>query len=203
MMPEILKTLKMMVWTSANKECGITTADKLERLISYAISVKNLSCTLEASGMKNHFTNFIVMQELVSKLPAQIKLNWTLHIGEYFPTDYLIWRKLQLMSLKHFKKGKRKFKCSRNITHMPAYKGMDKSIEKSKCGLCNRFHTFAECVKFASLKLFKRWNFIKANKLFCCCLKKHSQFQCSFSKCLVDDCEFKHHKLLHKLFATY
>ena len=211
--PEILKTLKMMFGRPEiiinSLICKIRNeasprADKLESLISYAIAVKNLSATMEASGMNNHLTNPILMQELVSKLPAQIKLNWALHIGEEV-SDIAIFSKW-LFNLAEaatrVTEAPISSKISANLhahdTDKPAYKGKDQTVEKSKCGLCNRFHTLAECDKFATLKLFERWNFVKANKLCRSCLKKHGQFQCSFPKCPVDDCEAKHHKLLHK-----
>ncbi|XP_053698929.1 uncharacterized protein LOC128745887 [Sabethes cyaneus] len=54
-------------------------ADKLETLIHFGLAVQNLCGHMEAVGMTNHLSNPILLQELVDKLPANIKFSWALH----------------------------------------------------------------------------------------------------------------------------
>lgn len=59
---------------------AVLKSDKLDDLISYAISVRNLCSTLEAFGLEAHKNNPLFLQELVDKLPTQTKLNWDMYI---------------------------------------------------------------------------------------------------------------------------
>ncbi|XP_053686668.1 uncharacterized protein LOC128736214 [Sabethes cyaneus] len=54
-------------------------AEKLETLIHFGLAVQNLCGHMEAVGMTNHLSNPILLQELVDKLPANIKFSWALH----------------------------------------------------------------------------------------------------------------------------
>ena len=75
---EVIRTLKMMfgrpeiiISSLLDKIRSETTlkSDKLDGLISYAISVRNLCSTLDASGLEAHKNNPLLLQELVDKLP--------------------------------------------------------------------------------------------------------------------------------------
>ncbi|XP_055635162.1 uncharacterized protein LOC129775027 [Toxorhynchites rutilus septentrionalis] len=54
--------------------------EKLEILIDLGMSVRNLTQHLVASGQQAHLSNPVLLQELVGKLPANIKLQWAQHI---------------------------------------------------------------------------------------------------------------------------
>lgn len=50
--------------------------EKLESIISFASSVQNLCCTMEASGLLTHMTNPTLLVELTDRLPPQMRLSW-------------------------------------------------------------------------------------------------------------------------------
>lgn len=52
--------------------------EKLKSLIAFALSVQNLCCTMEVSGLMSHITNPTVMVELTDRTPAQMRLNWAI-----------------------------------------------------------------------------------------------------------------------------
>lgn len=58
-------------------------ADKLETIISFALSVENLCATMETSGLISYLQNPSLLKELVDKLPAQMRLNWALYKSNF------------------------------------------------------------------------------------------------------------------------
>lgn len=54
-------------------------ADRLETLVGFGLAVQNLCGHLKAIGLDQHLSNPMLLQELVDKLPANVKLSWALH----------------------------------------------------------------------------------------------------------------------------
>lgn len=54
-------------------------ADKLESLVNFGLVVQNLCAHLKAVGMENYLRNPSLMQELVDKLPANVRLDWAMY----------------------------------------------------------------------------------------------------------------------------
>ena len=73
--------------------------------------------------------------------------------------------------------------------------------ESKPCEFCNQPHHLTRCPEFATLKHFKRMEFVKKRGLCFCCLNPGRQALSCFSKitCTVEGCKFpNHHSLLHK-----
>ncbi|XP_062714715.1 uncharacterized protein LOC134291230 [Aedes albopictus] len=54
-------------------------SERLETLISFGLVVQNLCAHLKAVGLDWHLSNPSLLQELVDKLPANVKFNWALY----------------------------------------------------------------------------------------------------------------------------
>lgn len=54
-------------------------SDSIEKLVDYALAVQNLCSTIDACGRKEYMRDVTLMQDLVSKLPPAIKLDWARH----------------------------------------------------------------------------------------------------------------------------
>lgn len=54
-------------------------ADKLNTLVDFALSVKNVCATLEQAQLHNHLSNPALIQELVEKLLTNFKIDWAKH----------------------------------------------------------------------------------------------------------------------------
>lgn len=50
--------------------------ERLDTLIDFGLAVENLVVHLQAAKQENHLTNPVLLQELVMKLPAQLRLDW-------------------------------------------------------------------------------------------------------------------------------
>lgn len=86
--PTIIQTLRLLygrpeliINTLLKKirEVSAPKPDKLETLISFGIAVQNFCGHLQAAGQQQHLSNPVLIQELVDKLPANIKLDWALY----------------------------------------------------------------------------------------------------------------------------
>lgn len=87
MVPEVIESLRMLF---GRPEIIINSLlikirnepapkeDRLDTLINYALAVQNLSSSITASGLVAHQNNLMLLQELLDKLPAQIRLNWAM-----------------------------------------------------------------------------------------------------------------------------
>lgn len=53
--------------------------EKLETLVNFGLVVRNLCAHLVSAGQEMHLANPILLQELVDKLPANVKLGWAMH----------------------------------------------------------------------------------------------------------------------------
>ncbi|XP_062556699.1 uncharacterized protein LOC134221525 [Armigeres subalbatus] len=53
--------------------------EKLDSLVNFGLVVRNLCAHLVSTGQQMHLANPILLQELVDKLPANIKLGWAMH----------------------------------------------------------------------------------------------------------------------------
>lgn len=54
-------------------------ADRLDSIVDLSLSVQNLCAVIDATNMQAYRVNPCLLEELVQKLPAQMKLNWSMH----------------------------------------------------------------------------------------------------------------------------
>jgi len=80
MVPEIIHTLQMcngrleLVLQTMLDKARKMPPPKDKPLIEYAICVRNICSTMEACELVAHMSNPLFVQELVEKLPSQVKL---------------------------------------------------------------------------------------------------------------------------------
>ena len=60
--------------------------DKVETLMKFALSVQNLYATLEASSLEAHLNNPVLLQNLIDKLPTELKYNWAMYKRQFAVT---------------------------------------------------------------------------------------------------------------------
>lgn len=87
--PDVIKTLQTLYGhpeVIINKlirnvrESPTPKADKLEMLLEFGITVRNLTQHLIATEHHAHLMNPILLQEIIEKLPANVKLQWAQYI---------------------------------------------------------------------------------------------------------------------------
>ncbi|XP_073821618.1 uncharacterized protein [Musca autumnalis] len=169
--------------------------DRLDSIIEYALTIKNICSTMEACDMKAHLNNPMLVKTLVDKLPNNHKLSWAMHqkdssvpIVKVF-SDWIYniaAAASQVVSPITSKKG-----ASVN-THQ--HSGPKKPI----CFSCkSEAHKIQSCGEFQSLNLEARWKIVKENKLCRQCLNSHRRKCFSNKVCEIGGCKAKHHPLLH------
>ncbi|XP_055622405.1 uncharacterized protein LOC129765971 [Toxorhynchites rutilus septentrionalis] len=86
--PHVIATLEMMygrpellIHTLLQKVRSVPPPkhDRLDSLIAFGVAVQNLCDHLEAGGQHAHYNNPMLLSELVEKLPANLKLDWSLY----------------------------------------------------------------------------------------------------------------------------
>ncbi|XP_073821661.1 uncharacterized protein [Musca autumnalis] len=169
--------------------------DRLDSIIEYALTIKNICSTMEACDMKAHLNNPMLVKTLVDKLPNNHKLSWAMHqkdsnvpIVKVF-SDWIYniaAAASQVVSPITSKKG-----ASVN-THQ------DSGPRKPTCFSCkSEAHKIQSCGEFQSLNLEARWKIVKENKLCRQCLNSHRRKCFSNKVCEIGGCKAKHHPLLH------
>ncbi|XP_062538821.1 uncharacterized protein LOC134207119 [Armigeres subalbatus] len=199
--------------------------DKLESLISFGLACQNLCGHLRASGQEAHFSNPALLQELVSKLPANIKLDWalfkqkcpTVYLGTF--GNYMAQLVIAASDVASYQpstealvgsdKGKGKEKLYVN-THAsghpvdnvgkrnPPNNSEGKQYQPKPCQICGKQgHKVRDCDDFKKCNLEERWKRVQEHYLCRRCLTAHGKFPCKATSCGMEGCEERHHKLLH------
>ncbi|XP_075167653.1 uncharacterized protein LOC142239764 [Haematobia irritans] len=170
--------------------------DRLDSLIEYALTVRNICSTMEACNLVAHLNNPMLVKTLVEKLPNNQKLNWAMHIrNEKVPIvkEFSDWiyaiaaAASQVVSPTTSKKGASVNTHQQNNTSKPI------------CFSCkSEAHKIQNCGEFQSFNLDAKWNVVKENKLCRQCLNLHRRKCFSNRQCGINGCAAKHHSLLHK-----
>lgn len=219
--PNIIQTLEMIfgrpeyilnVQIEKLRKQTPVKSDKLETLINFSVSVDNLCATMEASQMNDYLNNPLLMQELLEKLPPNMKLDWA-SFRSRCPTINLItfqeWlheiaeRACSVMLIAPWKPEtgtKPKEKHHVNVHVEDKQQSSPKS--DNECKLCHGgCKTFESCKKFQRLSYSEKWDAIREYKICRCCLKAHPMkypYHCrNANACGVNGCDRKHHKLMH------
>lgn len=85
LVPEVIRTLRMrfgrpdlIIMTQINMVRAEPTLkpENIHGLINFALVIRNLVATIEASGLIEHRNNPTLLYEIIEKLPVQTKLDW-------------------------------------------------------------------------------------------------------------------------------
>ncbi|XP_062708920.1 uncharacterized protein LOC134288349 [Aedes albopictus] len=192
-------------------------SEHLESLIGFGLACKNLCSHLQAAGLQDHLSNPLLLQELVSKLPATLKLNWSLFKRQYAIADLAMFgsymdqivtaaSEVTFLNEADGHRGKQekpktKEKMFVHTSEEKAVESVSANRQENKpkpCAACKKDgHRIKDCHSFWKMQLADRWKLVQERFLCRRCLGSHGKFPCKASNCGENSCEDRHHKLLH------
>ncbi|XP_065094804.1 uncharacterized protein LOC135715461 [Ochlerotatus camptorhynchus] len=220
--PEIINTLRVLygrpeaIINSLLAEVRATPTprpEKLGTIISFGLAVRNFCTHLVSTGQQVHLTNPILIDELVEKLPANIKLDWAMHkqrvqnVDLRTFSDYMnvIVTAASSVTPVTAKSEKSKGKAEIHTVNVRNDKATNKKPEASiqtgserPCVVCQTAgHKPKDCSSFKSKTLEDKWKVAQEVHLCRRCLYPHGKWPCKASNCGVNGCQQRHHRLLH------
>lgn len=198
--------------------------DRLDTLIGFGIAVQNLSDHLEAGRHESHLNNPMLLFELVEKLPANMKLDWSLYkqrcgevnirsFAQYMQTlvraatDVTLQYDPRQQQSQQQQTNIEKSNKDKNFCGAHAAEGAAKMeavgnathSSKAACLICkNPDHRVKDCTEFSKKSVDERWKLIQQFSLCRLCLGAHGRRPCKIRKqCDMSGCQLRHHPLLH------
>ncbi|XP_070067242.1 uncharacterized protein [Drosophila virilis] len=194
-------------------------SDNLNTVIRLALAVQNYCATIAAIGMHEYLYDPALLNDLVAKMPSNMKLDWGRHRmsneGSSLATfDNWLFNVAMCATMvtpyetplgdnekKSFAKTTREQIFVHNTVDSPEGSQQQRSQqeqERVSCAKCVGNHCLSDCDDFRSMGMNQRWELVKEKRLCFCCFQRHRAQQCkSKKKCHVDGCESTHHVLLH------
>lgn len=172
-------------------------AENLESVIDFALSVQNLCGVMEACGLLSHLNNPTILQELVGKLPASIKLNWayyqqTTAASNLSTFSEYMFRLAQAASSVNINESSTS-ETSKNSQRTQKFKAhIHAHVEDSLTDQQEQSTGLME-----TMTRRERWKRVIAEKLCARCLLKHSSRCPETDPCGRNGCQRRHHPLLH------
>ncbi|XP_055528011.1 uncharacterized protein LOC129720559 [Wyeomyia smithii] len=227
--PEVINTLQTLfgrpdaIINSLLNEVRATPApkpEKLATLINFGLVVRNLCAHLVNTGQEAHLANPTLLQELVDKLPANIKLDWALTKQRYPVVDLRIFAEYMSVIVsaassvtsvvepcaqrteRHNGKSFVNPHTLENVTDRE-YTNVDESKRQTArserpCMVCQDVgHKPKDCTVFHQSCLADRWKIVTDLHLCRRCLFPHGRWPCKAPLCGVNGCQQRHHRLLH------
>ncbi|XP_038116955.1 uncharacterized protein LOC119769128 [Culex quinquefasciatus] len=198
--------------------------DRLETYIDFGLAVQLLCDHLEAGGHEAHLNNPMLLFELVEKLPANAKLDWSLYkerCSQVNLTTFACYmsalvkaasdvtisygskqQQQQTRVAKLDKSGRDKNFCgahsSEDVSQTPVKEVTEKKAALA-CFVCKDLkHRVKDCAEFGKKTLEERRRIVEEYRLCSNCLGVHGKKPCRISdKCDIDGCQQQHHALLH------
>lgn len=194
---------------------------RLDSLINYCMAVQNYCDHLVAAGQEDHLSNPSLLQELVGKLPADIKLKWVdykdaagvMDLGTFGDFMADIMRKASEVTvycpgISSSSKAEEARTRSSGQPTKGYYHHDSEDLDETKdiqrpnakqCVICDKSgHMVEQCVKFDRFSPDERWKAVRLHDLCRSCLKNHAPWPCRRPKeCSVSGCRIRHHPLLH------
>lgn len=162
-------------------------AEKLNTLTDFGVTVQNMCATIEACGVDEYLCNVALLQELVDRLPATIKLNWAMHrqklpkvilsdfgdwLGELVEAACVVTMPSTSFTVKAEKRGRRddnfvNIHCDYDFptSNDDSTTSVSRTVAKA-CLVCEEDCTSPEsCRKFQAMNIRSRWSFLREHKL--------------------------------------
>lgn len=216
LVPKVMDTLKMLygrptvIIGSLIKKVRAVPSPEMERLetiINYGMAIQNLVDHLIAMEQTAHLRNPTLLQELIGKLPGEMKLQW----AQYKRTR----ESSSLEVLCDFMNELVQDACEvTNVGSVAALRMEEFSENESfentnrmprntarKCLVCrNQQHHVQDCDEFNSFDVSRRWRVVGELRLCRCCLnRRHATGVCqNAEECGIERCQLLHHPLLHQ-----
>ncbi|XP_062716193.1 uncharacterized protein LOC134291867 [Aedes albopictus] len=177
---------------------------RLETIIDYGMAIQNLFDHMKAMNQLDHLRNPTLLQELETKLPSEMKLQWAKYKRQNSPSSLKtlneFMNEIVEVTCEVFSAGsKTRTDQERNdeIVETDSTLGNQNSF----CFICReRSHRVQDCIQFQSYDVSHRWRLIGELKLCRCCLGRHSTRVCQHAyECGTDRCQLLHHPLLHQV----
>ncbi|XP_055643306.1 uncharacterized protein LOC129779701 [Toxorhynchites rutilus septentrionalis] len=227
--PQVIHTLQMLygrpeqiIYALLQKirDVPAPKADNLCTIAAFGMAVQNFSEHLEAAGQVQHLSNPVLLQELVDKLPANLKLDWVAFKRQFAAVDLRVFGRymanlvsaaaevtltLDPRGSKQKREEKLKGFVNAHAATSDATADEAPKVESPKaasqisCLVCgNPDHRVKDCDVFKKMDRDDRWQVVHNYYLCRICLGKHGRKPCrSSSRCEVLGCQMRHHPLLH------
>lgn len=230
--PQVIETLRMFYGRPEQllnsllvkiKRVESPKINKLETFISFGVAVRQLCDHIEASNLRDHLVNPMLIQELVDKLPATTKLEWvrfkrsheevTLRTLADFLSEIMKTASEVVCYADCTEKAQRTIvtgsgKNKTNFSHqgfIHLHDDVDTLSEQSQkrirspCQMCERTdHRIRNCNEFRKLSINERLKLVDELDLCHLCLNSHGNSRCKLDiRCTVKNCGQDHNTLLH------
>lgn len=196
----------------------------LSSIVKFSLAVKNLCSVIESCELNEHFTNPMLLDELVGKMTTSLQYQWAQDVGgrpvcnikEFdnwltkisanlcytLPTlDFTNARLVEKPpAFKHESKKRSNMKSEAQLHTVQ----QESTKNNANCVSCNgNCSELAKCSKFLASDDDQRWNIVKKNGICKQCLKKHflkppyickQAVKCDKLPCVGN----KHHPLMHR-----
>lgn len=175
--------------------------EAFDSIIAYSLQVNNLCATMKTASMSDHLWNPMLIQELVDKLPSQLRFDWAIYKSQIQTPVSLEtfnnWFESRAVSLTAvLSKPPQLSKFSKSSK---GYVNLHESSEEKFCVIClEQCKGIPLCPKFIKASYSEKWGFVKMHNACRICLKIHKGRCSSGKRCEIAECPFKHHTLLHK-----
>ncbi|XP_055585092.1 uncharacterized protein LOC129737945 [Uranotaenia lowii] len=198
--------------------------DRLETLINFGVAVQNLVGHMRSANLRSHLTNPSLMHELVQKLPANYRLDWSLHMRRMDKVDLEVFCDYISVLVSAANDVTFTYEAPSNRPTKPEKKDRDTAFihthvqpqevrsdrftkkeqprpqnESKPCFVCrSTTHRIRDCLDYKALTVPDRWKLVSEHKLCHKCLIPHGKWICkSKRRCEIADCDLEHHTLLH------
>lgn len=190
--------------------------DRLETLIHFALAVQNYRATMQAIGLNDYLNDPMLINDLLSKLPGEMKLDWgrrriaVARVDIVVFDDWLYTLATCASQVTPFsstlaaaaeEKSNRNLRRERVLVNNAA--APVDVLSTISCVKCRGHHRLQDCHEFLNMNRQNRWKFVKDEKLCIRCFKNHMIRRCNSKKnCGVDNCQMAHNPLLHSQKTT-
>lgn len=191
--------------------------ERLDTLIDFGLAVENLVVHLQAAKQENHLTNPVLLQELVMKLPAQLRLDWARYkllrhdatlatfgefMNELIQAASEVSFDLPISLSTKTEKPKDREKAFVHAHDTPDTESKNTVATKKvpkPCIVCSTIgHRIAECEEFKAKGFDDRVQIVRQHNLCRTCLNFHQKWPCrTWHGCNIEGCRDRHHFLLH------
>lgn len=178
-------------------------ADDMKSIIDFSVKVNTICLTIRQGGLTEHLSNPCLVAELVQKLPSMLQMFWSGYKASLVQDDCI------LLAFNKWLKTYFEIACDLEATNSSeakvpvkskSYVNVHVADNPKACIICGEScSSVEECQMFKEYSVDERWERAKEKRLCFRCLKKHGYRFCSEKKlCKINNCDKKHHQLLHE-----